>query len=78
MDFISDLHLQPGEPGTFEQRRYIAGTSANAVFILGDLFEVWVGDDVVMNRAAADDPSRSFESRCVEVIQSTSQQLDVS
>ena len=78
VDFISDLHLQPGEPGTFEAwQRYMAGTPANAVFILGDLFEVWVGDDAVMNLTAADDPSRSFESRCVEVIQSASQRLDV-
>lgn len=46
VDFISDLHLQAGEPATFDAwRRYMASTPADAVFILGDLFEVWIGDD---------------------------------
>ena len=38
--FISDLHLQAGEPATFEAwRHYLESTPADAVFILGDLFE---------------------------------------
>ncbi len=46
VDFISDLHLQPSEPATVRAwRRYLAHTRAGAVFILGDLFEAWVGDD---------------------------------
>lgn len=46
VDFISDLHLQAAEPATFDAwRRFMASTDADAVFILGDLFEVWVGDD---------------------------------
>jgi UDP-2,3-diacylglucosamine hydrolase len=46
LDFISDLHLQESDSATFEAwRRFMQGTSADAVFILGDLFEVWVGDD---------------------------------
>ena len=79
VDVISDLHLQPGEPGTFEAwQRYMASTPADAVFMLGDLFEVWVGDDVIADRSSAgDDLPRSFESRCVDVIQSASQRLDV-
>jgi UDP-2,3-diacylglucosamine hydrolase len=48
VDFISDLHLQASEPATFDAwRRYMQATPADAVFILGDLFEVWVGDDVL-------------------------------
>jgi UDP-2,3-diacylglucosamine hydrolase len=48
VDFISDLHLQASEPVTFDAwRRYMASTGADAVFILGDLFEVWAGDDVL-------------------------------
>ena len=47
IDFISDLHLQLGEPETFDAwRRFMRETPAEAVFILGDLFEVWVGDDM--------------------------------
>jgi len=46
IDFISDLHLSEQLPRTFEAwREHLLGTPADAVFMLGDLFEVWVGDD---------------------------------
>ena len=46
IDFISDLHLAQDTPKAFEAwRDYLLGTAADAVFILGDLFEAWVGDD---------------------------------
>ncbi len=62
VDFISDLHLQGAQPDTFDAWcRYMAGTSASAVFILGDLFEVWVGDDAAT--------PASFEAQCVAVLQ---------
>ncbi len=61
VDLISDLHLRPEEPATFEAwAHYMAHTRADAVFILGDLFEAWVGDD-----AAA---PGSFEARCGQVL----------
>ncbi len=46
--FISDLHLDPGTPEVTRQfldflRR--DAVSAEGLFILGDLFEVWLGDD---------------------------------
>ncbi|MBC7720231.1 MAG: UDP-2,3-diacylglucosamine diphosphatase, partial [Chitinophagaceae bacterium] len=45
IDFISDLHLQASEAATFNVwQQYMQRTPADAVFILGDLFEVWVGD----------------------------------
>lgn len=48
VDLISDLHLHAGDPATFAAwQDYLANTTAHAVFILGDLFEVWVGDDVL-------------------------------
>ena len=46
--FVSDLHLDPARP---EITRLFAefldneARSANALYILGDLFEAWVGDD---------------------------------
>jgi len=47
IDFISDLHLHEGLPRTTEAlARHLADTPADAVFILGDLFEAWVGDDM--------------------------------
>ena len=46
IDFISDLHLAEATPHTFAAwRDYLLGTRADAVIILGDLFEAWVGDD---------------------------------
>ncbi len=56
VDFISDLHLQAAEPETFGAwRRYMSQTPADAVFILGDLFEVWVGDDLAREPGFAAD-----------------------
>ena len=46
IDFISDLHLGDDTPSTFAAwSDYLLNTRADAVFILGDLFEAWVGDD---------------------------------
>jgi UDP-2,3-diacylglucosamine hydrolase len=67
VDVLSDLHLHVSEPGTFDAwRRYLRGTPADAVFILGDLFEVWVGDD------AAAQPG--FAADCAAVIKETARQ----
>jgi UDP-2,3-diacylglucosamine hydrolase len=46
IEFISDLHLAEDTPRAFAAwRDYLLGTRADAIFILGDLFEAWVGDD---------------------------------
>jgi UDP-2,3-diacylglucosamine hydrolase len=56
IDFISDLHLSETMPRTFDAwAAHLRSTPADAVFILGDLFELWVGDDM---------RSRSFERAC--------------
>jgi UDP-2,3-diacylglucosamine hydrolase len=45
-DFISDIHLHPEAPATANAFiQYCHSSTAAAVFILGDLFEVWIGDD---------------------------------
>lgn len=47
VELISDLHLQAQAPRTFATfARYLRETEADALFILGDLFELWPGDDV--------------------------------
>ncbi len=49
--FISDLHLSQERPQitelflTFLQRHAV---NAEALYILGDLFEVWLGDDMIL------------------------------
>jgi len=61
VDLISDLHLEASDAETFGAwQGYLETTPADAIFILGDLFEVWIGDD-----AAA---LPGFESRCAEVL----------
>ena len=60
VDFISDLHLCEAMPATFRAwEQHLQRTTADAVFILGDLFEVWVGDDARL---------QPFERRCVDVL----------
>jgi len=46
--FISDLHLESNQPAIGEQfLSFLAGEArgAEALYILGDLFEAWLGDD---------------------------------
>lgn len=46
--FISDLHLSPNRPGIVESFfSLLQGEArrADALYILGDLFEYWIGDD---------------------------------
>lgn len=46
--FISDLHLDEARPDAaarFERFLGTAASGADALYILGDLFEYWVGDD---------------------------------
>lgn len=69
VDFISDIHLQAAEPATFAAwQAYMSGTTADAVFILGDLFDVWVGDD-------AADGATGFDATCAQVLRQTGERL---
>lgn len=48
VDCLSDLHLDAQHPATLQAlQAFLAQTRADAVCILGDLFEVWVGDDAI-------------------------------
>ena len=60
IELLSDVHLAPDMPATFDAwASHLRSSDADALFLLGDLFEVWVGDD-----------SRhgDFEARCVDVL----------
>ena len=71
VDFISDLHLQAAEPATVAAwQRYLRNTVADAVFLLGDIFEVWVGDDVLTQSAG-------FEAQCAHALRVAAQRLDL-
>jgi UDP-2,3-diacylglucosamine hydrolase len=46
IDFISDLHLQPGLPRTAAAwGHFLQHSRADAICMLGDVFEAWIGDD---------------------------------
>lgn len=66
VEFISDLHLDPSEPATVQAwRSYLSNSTADAIFLLGDIFEVWVGDDALL------DP-QSFEAECAATLYAAS------
>jgi UDP-2,3-diacylglucosamine hydrolase len=68
VEFVSDLHLQASQPATFDAwRRYMAATPADALFILGDLFEAWVGDDAIA--------APGFDAECAQVLRETAARL---
>jgi UDP-2,3-diacylglucosamine hydrolase len=53
--FISDLHLQDSQPGIQQWLlAFLSGAAsqAEALYILGDLFEYWIGDDAASPLAA--------------------------
>lgn len=67
IDVVSDLHLQASHPKTlagFEQ--HLQTTDADAVMLLGDVFEAWVGDDAGLH---------GFEAEVAEVLQAASSRL---
>lgn len=71
VDFIADLHLQPTEPATVEAwAQYMRTSVADAIFILGDFFEVWVGYD------AAQDP-QGFGASCAAVLRAAAAHQDI-
>lgn len=50
--FISDLHLEPARPKMTQIfLRFLSGPAreAAAVYIMGDLFDLWIGDDANMS-----------------------------
>lgn len=78
VDFISDLHLHASERETFDVwQRYLRQTPAQAVFILGDLFEVWVGDDAIGPVEVSASESDSFEQRCAALLKACAARRDV-
>lgn len=53
--FISDLHLNDQAPETLAAFQHFLeneGQEARALYILGDLFEAWIGDDTMSATAA--------------------------
>jgi UDP-2,3-diacylglucosamine hydrolase len=55
IEFISDLHLSEAGPRTLAALlAHLRQSDADAICLLGDIFEVWVGDDVLATPACAE------------------------
>lgn len=64
IDLISDVHLHAQDPQTaVAWADHLERTPADALFILGDLFEVWVGDDSLKPAAGF-----GFEFDCCQTL----------
>ena len=78
IEFISDLHLQAQPPETFDLwLDYLRQCQADSLFILGDLFEVWIGDDAAFDSGQAAAPTHGFEGQCLEALRQTSARMQV-
>ena len=70
--FLSDVHLEASHRSTYQAwSGHLQSLQADALFILGDLFEVWLGDDILQH------PSADFERTCLAQIYSVSQRMPV-
>ncbi len=66
--FISDLHLGEHDPKTAELfLRFLSDQKIDALYILGDLFEFWIGDD---------DPN-PFYQQIIQALKNASQQFPI-
>ena len=71
IEFISDLHLSEQQPRTVAAwSTYLERSQADAIVILGDLFEVWIGDD-------ARQPGR-FEHHACEILSAAARRRPMS
>ncbi len=72
--FVSDLHLSDAIPNTvaaFEHFVNVTENDADSVFILGDLFEFWVGDDVL--DPSVDNERAAFAKRMAALMHTLSE-----
>lgn len=68
VDCASDVHLHAQDPATAAAwHAYLAAAPFDALCILGDLFEVWIGDDALAADPAAD-PEIAFQQQAVAAL----------
>ena len=66
IDFVSDLHLQQTDATWHSFEQYLHSTPADAIFLLGDILELWAGDDALQH------PELAFERQLVATLQTVS------
>ncbi len=71
VDFLSDLHLdRPDSPTLIALAHYLEHSPAQALMLLGDLFEAWVGDDAL-------GLSNGVEQQVAALLHQASKRMDV-
>jgi UDP-2,3-diacylglucosamine hydrolase len=72
---LSDVHLQAQDAATHALWvSTLQSLQADALFILGDLFEVWVGDDALL---APGTEGLNFEAQCAAALSQLSSRMPV-
>ena len=78
MEVISDLHLGADTPDTLQAfEHYLRDGDFDALFILGDLFEVWVGDDVLSAPPAPNAPDRAVARQALTALRACTRRRPV-
>lgn len=84
IDFVSDLHLHAEDAATFKVWQQFLQQPlhqrADALCILGDLFEVWIGDDVLQSTAPSSQnsgPVKGFWPECTLALRTYSENTPV-
>ena len=67
VDFVADLHLQQDDANWQAFAAYLQQTPANAIFFLGDVLELWAGDDALQH------PEQAFVRQLVQTLKTASQ-----
>ncbi|MDO4795315.1 MAG: metallophosphoesterase [Brachymonas sp.] len=67
IDFVADLHLQTDDATWQAFAHYLQHTPAQAIFLLGDILELWAGDDALQH------PSQAFPRQLVQALHAASQ-----
>ncbi|WP_052369158.1 UDP-2,3-diacylglucosamine diphosphatase [Serpentinimonas barnesii] len=76
VEFISDLHLRPEDPATVSAwLSYLEHGRFDALFILGDLFELWFGDDMLQRPPEAS--GSELLQRSIQALQAASARAPV-
>lgn len=66
VDIVADVHLQASQPEVLAAfTHFLRSSNAQAIVLLGDIFEVWVGDDAL---DACEGTQPSFEAQCAALL----------
>lgn len=73
--FASDVHLDALSPNTAQRwHQALASLECEALFLLGDMFEAWIGDDVLL---APPSVESDFARMCVAQLRKASERMAI-